>query len=164
MGRFRFEDLQSPLVVCLSAVRQDLLLSGSGKHVCKTVQPESLHQIQSVVRRHDSRDWSSSEIVDRNNPRTLLNNDVALSTDIDCKRNPPVTYAIAARETQNVKVIVLPCFGLSEGINMTAKKTWSIDVELPRPKSPAKWELFAKARGIKKRKNEKTCLETLLRM
>ncbi|KAI4346207.1 hypothetical protein L6164_013279 [Bauhinia variegata] len=41
------------------------------------------------------------------------------------KRNPPVTFAIAACETQNVSVSVLPCFGLSEGNNITAKGMWS---------------------------------------
>ncbi|PSR84748.1 Non-lysosomal glucosylceramidase [Actinidia chinensis var. chinensis] len=41
------------------------------------------------------------------------------------KENPPVTFAIAACETQNVNVTVLPCFGLSEGIPVTAKDMWS---------------------------------------
>ncbi|KAI4338292.1 hypothetical protein L6164_016634 [Bauhinia variegata] len=40
------------------------------------------------------------------------------------KGNPPVTFAIAACETQNVSVSVLPCFGLSEGSNITAKGMW----------------------------------------
>ncbi|XP_028773528.1 non-lysosomal glucosylceramidase [Neltuma alba] len=40
------------------------------------------------------------------------------------KRNPPVTFAIAACETQNVSVSVLPCFGLSEGGIPTAKDMW----------------------------------------
>ncbi|KAJ7942511.1 Non-lysosomal glucosylceramidase [Quillaja saponaria] len=37
---------------------------------------------------------------------------------------PPVTFAIAACETQNVSVSVLPCFGLSEGRCGTAKDMW----------------------------------------
>ncbi|OIW13151.1 hypothetical protein TanjilG_09185 [Lupinus angustifolius] len=40
------------------------------------------------------------------------------------KGNPPVTFAIAASETQNVSVSVLPCFGLSEGSSVTAKDMW----------------------------------------
>ncbi|GER43625.1 non-lysosomal glucosylceramidase [Striga asiatica] len=40
------------------------------------------------------------------------------------KDNPPVTYAIAACETQNVNVTVLPCFGLNEGSCVTAKDMW----------------------------------------
>lgn len=40
------------------------------------------------------------------------------------KDNPPVTFAIAACETQNVNVSVLPCFGLSEGSCITAKDMW----------------------------------------
>ncbi|GAV66154.1 DUF608 domain-containing protein/GBA2_N domain-containing protein [Cephalotus follicularis] len=40
------------------------------------------------------------------------------------KGNPPVTFAIAACETQNVNVTVLPCFGLSEGSCITAKDVW----------------------------------------
>ncbi|KAL5542560.1 hypothetical protein UlMin_010270, partial [Ulmus minor] len=45
------------------------------------------------------------------------------------KGNPPVTFAIAACETQNVNVSVLPCFGLSEGSCMTAKEMWSTMVK-----------------------------------
>ncbi|KAM6565447.1 hypothetical protein CsatA_024575 [Cannabis sativa] len=41
------------------------------------------------------------------------------------KGNPPVTFAVAACETQNVNVTVLPCFGLSEGSGTTAKEMWS---------------------------------------
>ncbi|GAB4844094.1 hypothetical protein Ancab_014058 [Ancistrocladus abbreviatus] len=41
------------------------------------------------------------------------------------KDNPPVTFAIAACETQNVNVTVLPYFGLSEGNYVTAKGVWS---------------------------------------
>ncbi|GLT68595.1 hypothetical protein SLA2020_408090 [Shorea laevis] len=41
------------------------------------------------------------------------------------KANPPVTFAVAACETQNVNVTVLPCFGLSEGSSVTAKEMWS---------------------------------------
>ncbi|XP_052189296.1 uncharacterized protein LOC127799362 [Diospyros lotus] len=40
------------------------------------------------------------------------------------KGNPPVTFSIAACETQNVNVTVLPCFGLSEGSSVTAKDMW----------------------------------------
>ncbi|XP_023000039.1 non-lysosomal glucosylceramidase [Cucurbita maxima] len=40
------------------------------------------------------------------------------------KGNPPVTFAIAACETQNVSVTVLPSFGLSEGSGVTAKDMW----------------------------------------
>ncbi|KAG6423027.1 hypothetical protein SASPL_113410 [Salvia splendens] len=40
------------------------------------------------------------------------------------KDNPPVTYAIAACETQNVSVSVLPCFSLNEGSCVTAKDMW----------------------------------------
>ncbi|XP_061337487.1 uncharacterized protein LOC133284485 isoform X2 [Gastrolobium bilobum] len=39
--------------------------------------------------------------------------------------NPPVTFAIAASETQNVSVSVLPSFGLSEGCSITAEGMWS---------------------------------------
>ncbi|XP_027119001.1 uncharacterized protein [Coffea arabica] len=45
------------------------------------------------------------------------------------KDNPPVTYAIAASETQNVSVSVLPCFGLTEGSCVTAKDMWGKMVE-----------------------------------
>ncbi|BAT94661.1 uncharacterized protein HKW66_Vig0190020 [Vigna angularis] len=41
------------------------------------------------------------------------------------KGNPPVTFSIAACETQNVSVSVLPSFGLSEGSSITAKGMWS---------------------------------------
>ncbi|KAK4341575.1 hypothetical protein RND71_040076 [Anisodus tanguticus] len=40
------------------------------------------------------------------------------------KENPPVTFAVAACETQNVSVTVLPCFGLTEGSCVTAKDMW----------------------------------------
>ncbi|OAY28232.1 non-lysosomal glucosylceramidase [Manihot esculenta] len=40
------------------------------------------------------------------------------------KCNPPVTFAIAACETQNVSVSVLPCFGLSQASCITAKDMW----------------------------------------
>ncbi|MED6134806.1 hypothetical protein PIB30_040420 [Stylosanthes scabra] len=40
------------------------------------------------------------------------------------KGNPPVTFAIAACETQNVSVSVLPTFGLSEKSSTTAKGMW----------------------------------------
>ncbi|XP_024975527.1 non-lysosomal glucosylceramidase-like isoform X2 [Cynara cardunculus var. scolymus] len=40
------------------------------------------------------------------------------------KENPPVTFAIAACETQNVNVTVLPSFGLSEESCVTAKDMW----------------------------------------
>ncbi|KAG8091936.1 hypothetical protein GUJ93_ZPchr0012g18845 [Zizania palustris] len=40
------------------------------------------------------------------------------------KDNPPVTFAIAACETQNVNVTVLPVFGLSGGNHVSAKEMW----------------------------------------
>ncbi|XP_010241124.1 PREDICTED: non-lysosomal glucosylceramidase isoform X2 [Nelumbo nucifera] len=40
------------------------------------------------------------------------------------KDNPPVTFAIASCETQNVNVTVLPCFGLSDTDHVTAKDIW----------------------------------------
>lgn len=40
------------------------------------------------------------------------------------KGNHPVTFAVAACETQNVNVTVLPSFGLSEGSTVTAKEMW----------------------------------------
>ncbi|KAI7734447.1 hypothetical protein M8C21_032937 [Ambrosia artemisiifolia] len=40
------------------------------------------------------------------------------------KEHPPVTFAIAACETQNVNVTVLPSFGLSEESCVTAKDMW----------------------------------------
>ncbi|TYI06232.1 hypothetical protein ES332_A10G144000v1 [Gossypium tomentosum] len=40
------------------------------------------------------------------------------------KGNPPVTFAVAASETQNVNVTILPCFGLTEGSFITARKMW----------------------------------------
>ncbi|KAF5452152.1 hypothetical protein F2P56_027182 [Juglans regia] len=43
--------------------------------------------------------------------------------------NPPVTFAIAACESQNVSVTVLPSFGLSEGSYITAKDMWGGMVE-----------------------------------
>ncbi|KAG6664079.1 hypothetical protein I3843_02G054600 [Carya illinoinensis] len=43
--------------------------------------------------------------------------------------NPPVTFAIAACESQNVSVTVLPSFGLSEGSRITAKDMWGGMVE-----------------------------------
>lgn len=46
------------------------------------------------------------------------------------KDNPPVTFAIAACETQNVNVTVLPCFGLSEGSCITAKDMWGKMVQV----------------------------------
>ncbi|XP_077226695.1 beta-glucosidase, GBA2 type family protein [Tasmannia lanceolata] len=45
------------------------------------------------------------------------------------KDNPPVTFAIAACETQNVNVTVLPSFGLSEQSCVTAKDIWGKMVE-----------------------------------
>ena len=36
-----------------------------------------------------------------------------------------MTFAIAASETQNVNVTVLPCFGLEEGSSITAKDMWT---------------------------------------
>lgn len=40
------------------------------------------------------------------------------------KGSPPVTFSIAACETQNVNVTVLPCFGLSQESSITAKDMW----------------------------------------
>ncbi|KAG5544734.1 hypothetical protein RHGRI_017247 [Rhododendron griersonianum] len=45
-------------------------------------------------------------------------------------RENPVTFAIAACETQNINVTVLPCFGLSEGSSITAKDTWGKMVQV----------------------------------
>ncbi|XP_042517357.1 non-lysosomal glucosylceramidase [Macadamia integrifolia] len=45
------------------------------------------------------------------------------------KDNPPVTFAIAACETQNVNVTVLPCFGLSDASRVTAKDMWDTMVK-----------------------------------
>ncbi|KAK1307564.1 hypothetical protein QJS10_CPA09g01999 [Acorus calamus] len=45
------------------------------------------------------------------------------------KDNPPVTFAIAACETQNVNVTVLPSFGLSEEAHVTAKDMWGTMVQ-----------------------------------
>ena len=36
-----------------------------------------------------------------------------------------MTFAIAATETQNVNVSVLPCFGLEEESPVTAKDMWT---------------------------------------
>lgn len=49
------------------------------------------------------------------------------------KDNPPVTFAIAACETQNVSVTVLPSFGLSEGSHVTAKDMWGKMVQVAIP-------------------------------
>ncbi|KAI3980350.1 hypothetical protein MKX01_003889 [Papaver californicum] len=40
------------------------------------------------------------------------------------KENPPVTFAIAACETQNVNVTVSPCFGVTDQNRVTAKNIW----------------------------------------
>ncbi|XVF38038.1 hypothetical protein REPUB_Repub20aG0063300 [Reevesia pubescens] len=40
------------------------------------------------------------------------------------KGNPPVTFSVAACETQNVNVTVLPCFGLTEESSVTARDIW----------------------------------------
>ncbi|KAF8402073.1 hypothetical protein HHK36_013025 [Tetracentron sinense] len=48
---------------------------------------------------------------------------------LTAKDNPPVTFAIAACETQNVNVTVLPCFGLSEASRITAKGMWGTMVQ-----------------------------------
>ncbi|MQM17314.1 hypothetical protein Taro_050281 [Colocasia esculenta] len=45
------------------------------------------------------------------------------------KDNPPVTFAIAACETQNVNVTVLPSFGLSAGSCVTARDMWGTMVQ-----------------------------------
>lgn len=55
---------------------------------------------------------------------------IAFITCRTAKDNPPVTYAIAACETQNVNVSVLPCFGLNEGSCITAKDMWGKMVQV----------------------------------
>lgn len=45
------------------------------------------------------------------------------------KGNPPVTYAIAACETQNVSVTVLPAFGLSGEHGVSASDMWAAMVQ-----------------------------------
>ncbi|KAJ4976498.1 hypothetical protein NE237_001604 [Protea cynaroides] len=46
------------------------------------------------------------------------------------KDNPPLTFAIAACETQNVNVTVLPCFGLTDDAGqITAKDMWDTMVQ-----------------------------------
>lgn len=45
------------------------------------------------------------------------------------KDNPPVTFAIAACETQNVNVTVLPCFGISGENSVTASDMWNTMVQ-----------------------------------
>lgn len=42
------------------------------------------------------------------------------------KGHPPVTFAVAACETQNVNVSVLPSFGVSQESNVTAKEMWTL--------------------------------------
>ncbi|KAL8162878.1 hypothetical protein V2J09_014367 [Rumex salicifolius] len=54
--------------------------------------------------------------------KTLI---IAISDGLSARDNPPVTFAVAACETQNVNVTVLPCFGLSEGGCPTAKDMWN---------------------------------------
>lgn len=46
------------------------------------------------------------------------------------KDNPPVTFAIAACETQNVNVTVLPCFGMSGETSVTASDMWNTMVQV----------------------------------
>lgn len=59
---------------------------------------------------------------------------LALCCFIQCRTgndNPPVTFAIAACETQNVNVTVLPSFGLSHETNsVTAKDMWDTMVQV----------------------------------
>ncbi|KAH7662725.1 Glucosylceramidase protein [Dioscorea alata] len=45
------------------------------------------------------------------------------------KDNPPVTFAIAACETQNVNVTVLPCFGISGETSVSASDMWNTMVQ-----------------------------------
>ncbi|KAJ6790772.1 non-lysosomal glucosylceramidase [Iris pallida] len=45
------------------------------------------------------------------------------------KDNPPVTFAIAACETQNVNVTILPSFGLTGENNIAASEMWDIMVK-----------------------------------
>jgi non-lysosomal glucosylceramidase len=42
------------------------------------------------------------------------------------KDNPPVTFAVAACETQNVNVTVLQVFGLSGENHVSAKEMWDL--------------------------------------
>ncbi|KAL8172301.1 hypothetical protein V2J09_024105 [Rumex salicifolius] len=46
-------------------------------------------------------------------------------TSKTAKNNPPVTFAVAACETQNVNVTVFPSFGLFEGSYPTAEDMWN---------------------------------------
>ncbi|PWZ56622.1 hypothetical protein Zm00014a_001397 [Zea mays] len=46
-------------------------------------------------------------------------------TSKTAKDNPPVTFAVAACETQNVNVTVLPVFGLSGENHVSAKEMWN---------------------------------------
>lgn len=46
------------------------------------------------------------------------------------KENHPVTFAIAACETQNVNVTVLPNFGLSGENSVTARDMWASMVQV----------------------------------
>lgn len=73
--------------------------------------------------------------------RVLSVSHYSLTVDFNCfyelciccrtaKGNPPVTFAVAACETQNVSVTVLPCFGLSEGSSPTAKEMWDKMVQV----------------------------------
>ena len=52
------------------------------------------------------------------------------------KDNPPVTFYIAACETQNVSVTVLPVFGLSGENHVSAKEMWDTMSKVNR------WYLF----------------------
>ena len=44
--------------------------------------------------------------------------------------NPPVTFAVAACENQNVDVTVLPVFGLSGESSITAREMWGTMVQV----------------------------------
>jgi non-lysosomal glucosylceramidase len=46
------------------------------------------------------------------------------------KDNPPVTFAVAACETQNVNVTVLPVFGLTGENHVSAKEMWNTIVQV----------------------------------
>ncbi|RWW31076.1 hypothetical protein GW17_00004323 [Ensete ventricosum] len=54
----------------------------------------------------------------------------SLPTAVTAKDNPPVTFAIAACETQNVTVTVLPSFGLSGENYVSAQGMWSTMVQV----------------------------------
>lgn len=63
----------------------------------------------------------------------MLECDVSKKVNKQCrtaKDNPPVTFAIAACETQNVNVTVLPSFGISGETGITASDMWTTMVQV----------------------------------